>query len=52
MICAHCQKHFTHDEVKRKFGTEHYADYGCCSEACYTAKMTGIPPLPNPESNQ
>lgn len=42
--CAFCGKPFTYQEVKNKYGTMLYAEYGCCSEACYTAKMTGKEP--------
>lgn len=49
--CNWCGKPYTYDEVKRKHGTIHYAEYGCCCEQCYTNVMTGIPKPPNPESN-
>ena len=50
MKCSHCGKEYTHESVRKQYGTQHYADYGCCSEQCYTNRMTGIPPLPNQES--
>jgi len=52
MKCAHCWKEYTYESVKRRYGTEHYAEYGCCSEECYATKMSGAPSLPNPESNK
>ena len=50
MKCAQCGGDFTHDTVRQRYGTTHYADYGCCSKECYEGRMTGVPPMPNPES--
>jgi len=50
MKCNWCGKNYTYDSVKKRYGTIHYAEYGCCSEDCYKNLMTGIPKAPNPES--
>ena len=46
MKCNWCGKDYSYDSVKRQYGTIHYAEYGCCSEQCYTNTMTGVPKPP------
>jgi len=48
MKCNWCSRDYTREEIKRQYGTEHFADYGCCSEQCYTNAMTGVPKPPPP----
>lgn len=51
MKCNQCGKEYTYESVKKQYGTIHFAEYGCCSEKCYTERMVGIPKPPNPKSN-
>jgi len=46
MKCTQCGKEYTYESVRKRYGSTQFAEYGVCSEECYTAKMTGIP-LPN-----
>lgn len=48
MKCSFCGKDYSYDSVKRKYGTIHYAEYGCCSEDCYKGLMSGAPKPPPP----
>lgn len=43
MKCNWCGKDYDYEEVRRKYGSIHYAEYGCCSKECYTNSMTGVP---------
>jgi hypothetical protein len=45
MKCNFCKQEYTHQSVQKKYGTTHYADYGCCSEECYIKLMTGETPV-------
>ena len=52
MKCNFCKQEYTYDRVKRKYGTTHYAEYGCCSEDCYKRLLTGETPLEDPVKNK
>jgi hypothetical protein len=39
MKCDKCEKEYTYESVKKRFGTTQYAEYGCCSKNCYDVKM-------------
>ncbi|MFW6173254.1 MAG: hypothetical protein ACOC5T_05865 [Elusimicrobiota bacterium] len=49
MKCKNCGKEYTHEEVRRKCGTTHPAEYGCCSQECYDRYMANM--MQNPYSN-
>lgn len=48
MKCNHCHKEYTYQSIQKQYGTTYYAEYGVCSEECYTKYMTGEPPLEEP----
>ena len=49
MKCSFCRQEYSFDSVKRKYGTTHFAEYGVCSESCYTKLLTGETPLEDTE---
>jgi hypothetical protein len=49
MKCNFCRKEYTYQSVQKQYGTTHFAEYGCCSEDCYTKLLTGETPLEEPK---
>lgn len=52
MTCNHCRQEYNYQSVQIKYGTTHFAEYGVCSESCYTKLLTGEPPLEDSEENK
>jgi len=52
MKCNFCRKEYTYESVRKKYGTVHFAEYGVCSEDCYTKLLTGEQPIEEPKENK
>lgn len=51
MKCNFCKQQYTFESVRKKYGSIYFAEFGCCSEECFTNSMTGQTPPPDPEEN-